>query len=705
MIVRIGGIDMNVYKTEQIRNVVLLGHGGCGKTSLVEAMAHLAGLTKRIGNVSEGNTLSDFDKEETKREFSINTSLIPLPWNDCKINILDTPGYFDFVGEVEEAALAADAAIIVVSGKSGVEVGTEKAWDICEKYHLPRMIFVANMDDDNASFRQVVDDLTNLYGKKIAPFFMPIRENEKLVGYVNIVKKGGRKFKGLSDKEDCEIPDYLVEYYNNYREKLLEAVAETSEDYMERYFNGEEFKDEEVRVALSENVIDGTVIPVAMGSNSEIRGVYNLLNDIVKYFPSPNKVLMTGTSTKTNQTFEANYDENKSISAYIFKTIADPFIGKYSLVKVCSGVLKNDSVIYNYEKDIEEKLSKLYILQGKAPMEIEELHAGDIGAIAKLTAAKTGDTLSTKANPFIFERPKLPIPYTYMRYKAKTKTDEDKVAQALAKIMDEDQTVKVVNDMENRQSLLYGMGEQHLDIIVSKLLNKYKVEIELMKPKVAFRETIKKSAEVQGKYKKQSGGHGQYGDVKMIFEPSMDLEKPYQFEEKVFGGAVPRNFFPAVEKGIQESVLKGPLAAYPVVGIKAILIDGSYHPVDSSEMAFKTATMMAFKKGFMNASPVLLEPIVSLKVNVPDKYTGDIMGDLNKRRGRVLGMTPLEGERQLIEADVPMTELFGYSTELRSMTGGRGEYSYEFNRYEQVPTDVAEKEITQRASKVTTIEE
>ncbi len=534
---------------------------------------------------------------------------------------------------------------------------------------------------------------------------MPIRENEKLVGYVNIVKQGGRKFNGLSDKIDCEIPDYLTEYFEGYREKLLEAVAETSEEYMERYFNGDEFSDEEVRQALGENVMDGTVIPVAMGSNSEIRGVYNLLNDIVKYFPSPDKVKKAGKNTKTNNIFEANYDNKKPFSALIFKTIADPFIGKYSLVKVCSGVLKSDAVIYNSERDVEEKLSKLYILQGKTPIEVNELYAGDIGAIAKLTDAKTGDTLSTKAEPIVYEKLQLPIPYTYMRYKAKTKGDEDKVAQALAKIMDEDQTVKVVSDVENRQALLYGMGEQHLEIIVSKLLGKYKVEIELTKPKVAFRETIKKKAEVQGKYKKQSGGHGQYGDVKMTFEPSNNMEKPYEFEEKVFGGAVPRNFFPAVEKGVQESVLKGPLAAYPVVGVKATLIDGSYHPVDSSEMAFKTATMMAFKKGFMEASPVLLEPIVSLKVTVPDRYTGDIMGDLNKRRGRVLGMTPIEGEKQLIEADVPMTELFGYSTELRSMTGGRGDYSYEFSRYEQAPTDIAEKEIAARASKVTKIEE
>ncbi|MFA9375719.1 MAG: elongation factor G [Lachnotalea sp.] len=696
---------MNIYKTKQIRNVVLLGHGGCGKTSLVEAMAHLSGLTNRIGNIRDGNTLSDFDKEEVKREFSIHTSLVPLPWKDYKINIMDTPGYFDFIGEVEEAASAADAAIIVVSGKEGVEVGTQKAWELCEKYKLPRMFFVANMDDDNASFRQVVDDLTDMYGKRIAPFFMPIRENEKLVGYVNIVKKGGRKFKGLVEKDDCEIPNHLLSYFENYREKLLDAVAETSDEYMERYFNGETFSDDEIREALRNNVIDGTIIPVTMGSNSEIHGVYNLLNDIVKYFPSPDKLEKIGTNTKTDELFEANYDENNALTAYVFKTIADPFIGKYSLIKVCSGILKSDSVIYNAEKDIEEKLSKLYLLQGKTSIEVKELYAGDIGAIAKLSKAKTGDTLSIKNDPVIFEKVKLPVPYTYMRYSAKNKGEDDKVSQALAKIMDEDQTVKVVNDTQNRQALLYGMGEQHLEVIISKILSKYKVEIDLSKPKVAFKETICKSTQVQGKYKKQSGGHGQYGDVKMIFEPLGDLEKPYLFEEKIFGGSVPRNFFPAIEKGIQESLIKGPLAAYPVVGVKATLIDGSYHPVDSSELAFKTAAMMAFKKGFMEASPILLEPIVALKVNVPEQYTGDIMGDLNKRRGRVNGMIPVEGGRQIIEADIPMTELFGYSTQLRSMTGGRGDYSYQFQRYEQAPAEVAQREIEARASKVTTIEE
>ena len=398
--------------------------------------------------------------------------------------------------------------------------------------------------------------------------------------------------------------------------------------------------------------------------------------------------------------FHADYDFSKAKSAYIWKTIVDPFIGKYSLIKVNSGVLKTDDLIYNVDKDVEEKIGKLYVLQGSKPIEVKELHAGDIGALAKLTAARTGDSLSTKATTVKFGKWEMPKPYTYKRYNPKNKGDVDKISQALQKISHEDQAMKYVNDSENRQMLLYGMGDLHLDVIASKLLNEYKVEIELTEPKVAFRETIRKTSDVEYKYRKQSGGHGQYGHVKMKFEPLGNLEETYAFEQMVVGGAVPKNYFPAVEKGIQESVLKGPLAAYPVVGVKAILYDGSYHPVDSSEMAFKMATIQAFKKGFMEAHPVLLEPIVSLRVTVPDAYTGDVMGDLNKRRGRVLGMNPAPGGKQVIEADVPMMGLFGYCTDLRSMTGGRGDFAYEFSRYEQAPGDVQEKEVAARAAKV-----
>ena len=688
---------MKVYRTDEIRNVVLLGHGGSGKTSLAEAMAYVSGATSRMGKIADGNTISDFDKEEQKREFSISTSLVPIEWEKAKINILDTPGYFDFVGEVEEAVSAADAAVIVVSGKAGVEVGTEKAWELCDKYKLPRMVYVTEMDVDDASFRQVVQDLTERYGKVIPPHFQPIRENEKLVGYVNVIKNAARRYTGVGQREECEIPEYCKPNLEIYRDKLLEAVAETSEAFMERYFEGDEFSVEEIRSAMRTEVMDGDIVPVAMGSNIQAQGVANLLSDIVRFFPSPDSRSCAGINRKTNEIFEGNYDFAKAKSAYVFKTMVDPFIGKYSFVKVCSGVLKGDDILYNGDSDAEAKLGKIYTMVGNKPTEVSELFAGDIGAIAKLANTKTGDTLSTKNTPVMYGKTEYSKPYTYMKYVCNNKGDEDKVSQALQKMMAEDVTLKTVNDSENRQTLLYGMGDQHLEITASKLAARYKCEIRLETPKVAFRETIKKKSDVDSKYKKQSGGHGQYGHVKMRFEASGDLETPYVFEEEVVGGAVPKNYFPAVEKGLQEAVVKGPLAGYPVVGVKAVLYDGSYHPVDSSEMAFKTATVQAFKKGFMEASPVLLEPIASLTVTIPDDYTGDIMGDLNKRRGRVLGMNPVSGGRQEIVADIPMTGLFGYCTVLRSMTGGRGVYSYEFARYEQAPSDVQEAEIAKRA--------
>ncbi len=687
---------MKVYRTDEIRNVVLLGHGGCGKTSLVEAMAYVAGITNRMGKVADGNTISDFDKEEQKRKFSLSTSVVPIEWEKAKINFLDTPGMFDFVGEVEEAVSAADAAVIVVSGKAGVEVGTEKAWELCDKYNLPRIIYVTDMDQDDASFRKVVEELGEKYGKCIAPCYTPIRENQKFIGYINVVKQKGRRFTGVATREEIDIPDYCQEYFEQYREQLLEAVAETSEEYMDRYFEGDEFSVEEIRAALRSEVMNCSIVPVDMGSNLYTHGAANLMSDIVRLFPSPDYTECAGVNLKTNAIYEAHYDFAKAKSAYVFKTMVDPFIGKYSLIKVCSGVLKGDDTLYNPVTETEEKLGKLYVLRGNKPEEVSELFAGDIGAVAKL-GVKTGDTLATKSTPVVYGKTEFSKPYTYKKYTVNTKGDDDKVSQALQKMMAEDVTLKVVNDSENRQTLIYGMGDQHLDIVVSKLLDRYKCAITLDVPKVAFRETIRKNSDVDSKYKKQSGGHGQYGHVKMRFEPSGDLETPFVFEECVVGGAVPRNYFPAVEKGLQDSVVKGPLAGYPVVGVKATLYDGSYHPVDSSEMAFKTATTQAFKKGIMEATPVLLEPIASMKVVVPDAYTGDVMGDLNKRRGRVLGMNPVKNGVTEIVAEIPMTGVYGYCTTLRSMTGGRGDYSYEFVRYEQAPSDVQAAEIASRA--------
>ena len=696
---------MDVFRTDRIRNVVLLGHGGAGKTTLTEAMAYLSGITSRLGKVTDGNTISDYDKEEIKRKFSISTSTVPIVWDKVKINILDTPGFFDFVGEAEEAVAAADAAVIVVSGKSGVQVGTQKAWDLCEKYNLPRMIFVTEMDIDNVSYRQVVESLTELYGKRIAPLHMPIRENEKFVGYVNIVKNKGRRYIEKDKKEECPIPDYCVEYLEKYREILLEAVAETSEEFMDRYFEGDKFSVAEISAALSMCVGDGSLVPVCMGSPVNLQGVKILLDDICGYFPSPNMRERAGIVKNTSEIFEADYDFTTSKSAVVWKTIVDPFLGKYSLLKVCSGVIKSGDTMYNVDQDTEVKLGKLYVMEGAKPIEVPELHAGDIGAVAKLNDLRTGDSLATKANPVMYGKPAISTPYTCKRYKVANKADVDKVSQALSKMAQEDLTMRVVNDSANRQSLIYGIGDQHIDVIVSKLQEQYKVSVEISKPKVAFRETIRKKSDIDKKYKKQSGGHGQYGHVKMTFEPSGNLEEAFEFEQIVVGGAVPKNYFPAVEKGLQESVVAGPLAAYPVVGVKAVLYDGSYHPVDSSEMAFKTATKMAFKDGFMQASPVLLEPIINMRVTVPDKFTGDVMGDLNKRRGRVLGMNPDHNGNTIIEADVPELEVYGYSTVLRSMTGGAGDFSYTFARYEQAPSDVQEKEIAARASKVAEGEE
>ncbi len=690
---------MNVYTTDKIRNVVLLGHGGCGKTSLVESFAYLSGITSRLGKIDDGNTISDFGKEEQKRKFSINTSVVPIEWEGYKINVFDTPGYFDFVGEVEEAISAAGAAVIVVNGKAGIEVGTIKAWELCEKYHLPRIIYVSNMDVDNASFKNVVEQMTEMFGKKMAPFHFPIRENEKFIGYVNVISETGNKWQG-KDVVTCDVPDYSKDNLSAYRDVLMESVAETSEDMMERYFNGETFTEAEIRAALRTNVCDCSIVPMTMGSNILCQGIYTLIDDIIKYFPSPENRQVKGINMKTNEIYDADYDFSKAKSVYVWKTIVDPFIGKYSLIKVNSGVLKTDDNMFNYDKDIEEKIGKLYVLQGNKPIEVPELHAGDIGALAKLSGARTGDSLSTKATTIKYGKWELPIPYTYKRYKPKNKGDVDKLSQALQKISHEDLTMKAVNDAENHQMLLYGMGDQHLDVIVSRLLNEYKVDVDLETPKIAYRETIRKTSDVEYKYKKQSGGHGQYGHVKMRFSPSNDMESAYVFEQEVVGGAVPKNYFPAVEKGVQESVGRGPLAAYPVVGVKAVLYDGSYHPVDSSEMAFKTAAIQAFRKGFMEAGPILLEPIMKLSVLVPDSYTGDVMGDLNKRRGRVLGMNPVAGGKQTIEAEIPMSGLFGYCTDLRSMTGGRGDYKYEFVRYEQTPSDVQEKEVAARAAKV-----
>ena len=684
---------MNVFTTDKIRNVVLLGHGGCGKTSLAEAMAYLAGVTGRMGSTASGNTLSDYDKEEVKRGISINSTLIAIPWEDYKINLLDTPGSPDFIGEAEEALSVADAAIIVVSGKAGIEAGTKRAWEMCEKRKIPRMVFVTEMDIDKASFKNVVKDLQDLYGKRIAPFHLPIRENEEFVGYVNVIQQKAKRWNDQGKVDKFDVPDYSQENLKICRDVLLEAVAETSEEFMERYFGGDEFSEDEIRSAMRMGVYDGSIVPVLMGSNTLARGMYTLMADIVKYFPSPDRCKCAGINTTNNEVFEADYDFSKPKSAYVYKTIVDPFIGKYSLIKVNSGVLKPDDVLFNYHRDADEKIGKLYVLSAGKADEVSELHAGDLGALAKLAVTQTTDSLSTRKNPITYLRANISKPYVYRAYKAKNKGDEDKISQALAKMCAEDLTLKTVNDAENGQTLLYGISGQQLDVVQSILSDKYKVDIVLEKPRIAFKETVRKKSDTEYKYKKQSGGHGQYGHVKIYLEPSYDSESQYIFEQTVVGGAVPKNYFPAVEKGVAESVKAGPLAGYPVTGVKVTLYDGSYHTVDSSELAFKVATEQAFKQGFMNSDPVLLEPIATLTVTLPDDFTGDVMGDLNKRRGKVLGMNPVGNGNTEITAEIPYLELYEYDTRLYSMTRGSGVFSYEFARYEQAPSDIAQREI------------
>jgi len=692
---------MNVYKTQNIRNVVLMGHGGSGKSTLAEAMAYSTGIISRMGNITDGNTISDYDKEEIKRKFSINSTIIPIEYEGVKINFLDTPGYFDFIGAAEEALSVADAAVIVVNAKSGLEVGAVKSWGFCEKFGLPRMIYVSGMDDANADYQKITSELRDRFGVKIAPFQLPIKDGGELKGYVDVIAQKAYTYKPDGKLTECPIPDAIKGDAESVREGVMESVAETSEELMEKFFSGEEFTDDEIKSALNSAVLEGDCVPVMVGASTKNFGPSVILNAVVHYFPNPagSPTLKTGKNVKSDAVFESKCDPNGPLAAYVFKTIIDPFIGKYSLVKVYSGVLKSDDILFNADTDQTEKIAKLYIMRGKNVEEIKELQPGDIGAIGKLDLAKTGDTISRKEAPIILDKFEYTIPYTYKKYFAANKGEEDKISQALAKLCAEDKTLKVVADEENKQSLLYGIGDQQLDVVVSKMKEKYKVDVVLDKPAFPFRETIRKTAEVEGKHKKQSGGHGQYGHVKMIFEPSGDLETPYVFEEKIFGGSVPKNFFPAVEKGIQECTQRGPLANYPVVGVKATLIDGSYHPVDSNEMSFKMAATLAFKKGFMDAGPVLLEPIVLLKVTVPNDYTGDVMGDLNKRRGRVLGMNPGELGKTVIEADIPMSELYGYNTDLRSMTGGFGEFEYEFSRYEQAPADVQQKEVAARQTK------
>ncbi len=688
---------MKSYSANEIRNIVILGHSGCGKTTMTEADLFYSGATKRFGKVEDGNTTSDYDAEEIKRKVSINTSIIPIEWMDTKINFLDTPGYFDFTGEVKAAISVADAALIVVSAKSGVEVGTEKAWDYAEEADLPKMIFINQMDDENADFKKAVDEMREKFGKSVVPLQIPFTdENGNTDGFINVIKRDARvKVDGKLQK--CDMPADMADQVEELRAAVVEVAAESDDALLEKYFNDEELTYEEIYAGLKQGIMNKSIAPVMCGAATIGYGIKLLLNTIVKFLPPSNisRPAFGCIDLLTNESVTRYNNPKDHFSAFVFKTISDPYIGRLNIFKVLSGTLRKDKTIYNPEKDTYEKVSHIYVVRGKEQIEVDELQSGDIGALAKLTNTSTQDTLCSKEFPVQVNKISFPESVHSMAIMPKGKGDEDKISNALSKLKEEDPTIKMEVNTETKQTLIYGVGEMHLDVLVNKLKTKYKIEVDLVPPIIPYREMIKAKIKIQGKYKKQSGGHGQFGDVWIEFEPSGDLTQQYVFEEKVFGGSVPRQYFPAVEKGIQDCINHGVLADYPVVGLKATLVDGSYHPVDSSEMAFKMATSMAFKDGLAQAKPTILEPIAHVEVLVPERYMGDIMGDINKRRGRILSMNP-EGKDKLIVAEVPLAELFKYCTDLRSMTQSRGSYTYHFERYEEAPMEIQQKVIENR---------
>ncbi len=679
---------MKDYAACDIRNIAIVGHGQKGKTSLCEALLNSCGVTERLGSVQNGTTVSDYDAEEIKRHCSVNTSLFPVEWANTKINILDTPGFFDFESEKISGLAAADCAVIVISGKTGVDVGSEKIWDYCKKFKIPVCFFVNKLDSEKADFPKTLQMLKDTFGPTIAPFLLPVKEGDSINEFINVVGMVSRKF---ADGKfvDGPVPESMMDEIAPVREMIMEAVAETDDELMEKYFAGERFSEEEIERALRHGTKRKTIVPVICGSAIKNQGTKLLLDAIVRYFPGPHRIEDMLAIDKNGEPVELAAEPNGDLVARCFKTISDPFIGRLSFVRVYQGTINKDSVIYNSTRGKEEKVGKICTMIGKKQIEIDSVKAGDIAVIPKLTETFTGDTLCKKDKILSLDELEFPKPCMSMAILPQTKGDEEKISSGLHKIMEEDPSLSMELNTETKQQIIKGIGEQHIEVAISKLKNKFGVGVTLEQPKIAYRETIRKSVKAEGKHKKQSGGHGQYGHVWIEFEPCDSDE--LVFCDNVFGGAVPKNYFPAVEKGLRDSMAKGVLAGYPVVGLKATLYDGSYHPVDSSEMAFKTAASIAYKAGLTQASPVLLEPVGSLSVVVPSSYMGDIMGDINKRRGRVIGNEPLDEKNVKILADVPVAEMTSFATELKSMTQGRGSFEFEFKSYEQTPEPIAKK--------------
>lgn len=681
---------MKEYDVKKIRNIALAGHNGSGKTALAEALLYKANITDRLGKTADGTSICDYDPEEIKRHISINTSLASFEYNDLKINILDTPGLFDFAAEMIEGIRAADTVMITVSAKSGVKVGTRKAYDEANRQGKSTMFVVTKTDDKDANFFNVLTELKTVFGPTVCPVVVPVISGGQIVSYVNLIEMKAYKYDSKGNAVETEMPTAEISEKFEYRIEGLvaavsEAVAETSDELMEKFFEGEPFTQEELIHGIHNGMNRGIITPVVCTSAADLTGIDMLLKEIGLLIPSPDEVYPAEAYNPAKDVLEIPCSVSEPLSAYVFKTVADPFVGKMSMIRVMSGKLNANSEAVNSSTGNNEKIGKLYTLCGKKQTEVQCAQAGDIVVASKITA-NTGDTLSDVSRIVEFAQMSFPNSCYSMAVKAKAQGDEAKISSGMQRIVEEDPTLEYSQDENTKEQILSGLGEQHLEIAVAKLKGKFGVDVKLSVPKIAYRETIRKKVKVEGKHKKQSGGHGQYGHVWIEFEPC--VSDTLVFEERVFGGAVPKNYFPAVQKGLEESVRKGVLAGCPVVGLKAILVDGSYHPVDSSEMAFKTAASIAYKEGLRQADPVMLEPIGELKVTVSDDNTGDVMGELNKRRGRVLGMEPVSHGVTMIQAEVPMREMHDFAMYLRQTTRGMGSFTFDFLRYEQLPANL-----------------
>ena len=681
------------YSVQNIRNVALIGHGGSGKTALAESLLYMTKAIDRMGKATDGNTVCDYDPEEVKRQISISLAVAPVEFKGCKINVLDTPGGFDFSGEVMEALRAADAAVIVCSAKDGISVGLEKAWKYCEERNMPRFIYISKTDEDNSDYNATFEALRAKYGNKIAPLVVPIwDDNKKVTGIIDVLNKRAYEMQKLQ-RVEIQLPDSKAGVIDEFYDSLKESVAETSEEFMNKFFDGEDFTYAEMIQGLRQGVRELSLFPVLCGSAVSCMGSLMLMDYIVELLPTPMEGNYHKATKPDGETEEFVVSPGGVPTAFVFKTVSDQY-GKYSFIKVLSGVITSDLSLGNARTGASEKLGRLYVMKGKRAEEVKELTCGDIGAIGKMDKVKTGDTLCDSRKVVALKQIPFAEPCYSVAIAPKTRGQEDKVAQGLYRLNEEDPSFTLVNNGETHQMVLTGSGDIQVDVLVAKLKSRFNVEAELSETRVPYREKIRKTVQKQGRHKKQTGGSGQFGDVWIRFEPNLE-EEQMVFAEEVFGGSVPKNFFPAVEKGLREACVHGPLAGYPVVNLKAVLYDGSYHPVDSSEIAFKTAAQLAYKAALPEASPVLLEPIGELKVTIPDSYMGDILGDLNKRRGRVMGMNPTGGGDQIVEAEVPMAEMMTYAIDLRSMTQSRGTFTLHFIRYEECPAAAQEKAIAE----------